>query len=99
MQTLATEVKVECLPENIPNEIEIEISHMEIGDTLKVEDLPVLNGVNIISNPNNTVISILTPRLIMETEEVTASEEDGSEEETASKSEEETTESDTEEGN
>ena len=72
---------------------------MEIGDTLKVEDLPVLNGINIISNPNNTVISILTPRLIMETEEVAASEEGGSEEETASKSEEETTESDTEEGN
>lgn len=99
IQTLATEVKVECLPENIPNEIEIEISHMEIGDTLKVEDLPVLNGINIISNPNNTVISILTPRLIMETEEVAASEESESEEEAASKSEEETTESGTEEGN
>ena len=66
---------------------------MDIGDTLKVKDLPQLDRINITSNPNSTIISILTPRLITETEQTTAGE-DSTEKETEGKFEEETTESD-----
>lgn len=93
IQTLSNTIKVECLLGEIPNEIEVEISFLDIGDTLKVKDLPQLDRINITSNPNSTIISILTPRLITETEQTTAGE-DSTEKETEGKFEEETTESD-----
>ena len=96
IQTLANEVQVQCLPENIPNNIEIDIAHLEIGETFRVEDLTEVEGVDIVSNPNSTVLSILAPRLITETQEA-SSEEEGEEQQEES-SEEKPAESDKEEG-
>ena len=69
IQTLANQVMIECLQEDIPNEIKVEITELNIGDTLLVQDLPEVQGVTILSNPNSTTISILAPRLITEEEE------------------------------
>ena len=96
IQTLANEVQVQCLPENIPNNIEIDIAHLEIGETFRVEDLTEVEGVDIVSNPNSTVLSILAPRLITETQEA-SSEEEGEEQQEES-SVEKPAESDKEEG-
>ena len=96
IQTLANEVQVQCLPENIPNNIEIDIAQLEIGETFRVEDLTEVEGVDIVSNPNSTVLSILAPRLITETQEA-SSEEEGEEQQEES-SEEKPAESDKEEG-
>ena len=84
------------MPENIPNNIEIDIAHLEIGETFRVEDLTEVEGVDIVSNPNSTVLSILAPRLITETQEA-SSEEEGEEQQEES-SEEKPAESDKEEG-
>ena len=92
IQTLSNQVLIECVPEKIPNEITVDISDLEIGDTLFVEDLPPKDGVTILSNPKSTTISILAPRLV--TEETTDAEgeegaesEEGSDESDASKEE------------
>ncbi|MEC9381943.1 MAG: 50S ribosomal protein L25 [Thermodesulfobacteriota bacterium] len=97
IQTLTNEVQVQCLPANIPNNIEVEISSLEIGETLRVENIPDIEGVDVISNPQSTVLSILAPRLVVETE---AKEDEPSEEEGEGKeasTEEKPTESDKEE--
>ena len=39
IQTLSNEIKIKCLPTNIPNVIEINISDLNIGDTLRVKDI------------------------------------------------------------
>ena len=69
IQTLANQVMIECLQEDIPNEIKVEITELNIGDTLLVQDLPEVQGVTILSNPNSTTISILAPRIITEEEQ------------------------------
>ena len=79
--------------ENIPNEIRIDISDLNIGDTLFVKDLPVEEGVTVLSNPESTTISVLAPRIV--TEEVEAEEgEEGEEGEEATEGEEAKEESD-----
>ena len=67
IQTLSNEIKIECLPTNIPNIIEINISDLNIGDTLRVKDIKPMDGIEILSNPESTIISVLAPRLVVET--------------------------------
>ena len=67
IQTLSNEIKKKCLPTNIPNVIEINISDLNIGDTLRVKDIKPMDGIEILSNPESTIISILAPRLVVET--------------------------------
>ena len=67
IQTLSNEIKIKCLPTNIPNVIEINISDLNIGDTLRVNDIKPMDGIEILSNPESTIISILAPRLVVET--------------------------------
>ena len=66
IQTLSNEIKIECLPTNIPNIIEIDISDLNIGDTLRVKDIKPMDGIEILSNPESTIISVLAPRLVVE---------------------------------
>ena len=77
IQTLSNEIKIKCLPTNIPNVIEINISDLNIGDTLRVKDIKPMDGIEILSNPESTIISILAPRLVVET--ATTDADDGSE--------------------
>ena len=65
IQTLSNEIKIECLPTNIPNIIEIDISDLNIGDTLRVKDIKPMDGIEILSNPESTIISVLAPRLVV----------------------------------
>ena len=74
IQTLSNEIKIECLPTNIPNIIEINISDLNIGDTLRVKDIKPMDGIEILSNPESTIISVLAPRLVVETETTDADE-------------------------
>ena len=67
IQTLSNEIKIKCLPTNIPNMIEINIADLNIGDTLRVKDIKPVDGIEILSNPESTIISILAPRLVVET--------------------------------
>ena len=43
------EVALECLPRSIPEAIEVEISHLEVGDVLHVRDLPLPEGVSLVT--------------------------------------------------
>lgn len=56
-----THVQIEVLPTEIPNYIELDISDVEIGGSLRVEDLPVLEGVEYLEEPEAVVMSVTTP--------------------------------------
>lgn len=64
------DVNVEALPMSIPEHVDLDVSALEIGDTLRVEDLPVLSGVTYLDDPHETVIVTVTlPKLVVEEEE------------------------------
>ncbi len=66
IQTLSNQISIECVPEKIPNNITVDISDLNIGDTLFVKDLPIEEEITILSNPESTTISILAPRIVAE---------------------------------
>jgi large subunit ribosomal protein L25 len=56
-----THVLVEVLPTEIPAFIELDISAVEIGGSLRVEDLPDLEGINYLEEADAVVMSVTVP--------------------------------------
>lgn len=79
LEHMLWEVEIECLPTNVPEKIEIDVSSLNIGDTLHVSDLTAGEGGEIVTDPEKTVISIVPPTVIKEEEPI--EEEEGVEEE------------------
>jgi len=53
------ELHVECLPGNIPDRIEIDISDLAIAHSLHVNEITLPEGVKVLDNPKTPVVSIL----------------------------------------
>ena len=71
------EVSIECLPKDLPEFIEVDISELEIGDALHLSDLKVPEGVTLIDLAREhdlTVVSIHAKRIEVEEEEAPAAE-------------------------
>jgi large subunit ribosomal protein L25 len=56
------EVEVECLPVDIPENITINIAHLEIGSNLRVSDLLVNPKVKILSDSDLVVAHVISPK-------------------------------------
>ena len=69
------ELEVFCLPGDIPESIEIDISELTIGDSIHLEDVPLGENVEISSDVNYTVVTVLSPKV----EEEEVEEEEGEE--------------------
>ena len=67
-------VRVSCLPQNVPSNLEADVSKMIIGDMLRVGDLTVPEGVSILTDPNDAVLGVVVPQILKVEEEVPAAE-------------------------
>lgn len=56
----STSLNVEALPMEVPESIEADVSGMEMGDTLRLEDLAKIDGVVFLDDPHETVIATVT---------------------------------------
>ncbi|MDA8077454.1 MAG: 50S ribosomal protein L25 [Nitrospiraceae bacterium] len=59
MQHTLREVEVECLPDNIPGKIKLDISKLEIGQSIHVSDLTFSEGVKVISDPHEVIVTVI----------------------------------------
>ena len=55
------DVEVECLPSDVPEGIQLDVSELEIGDMLRVSDIVPPEGVTVLTDPATPVISVITP--------------------------------------
>ena len=64
LSQVTREVNVEALPMEIPEHIEVDISGMQIGDTLRLSDVRPIEGVRFLDDPEETVLAnVAAPRL------------------------------------
>ena len=54
-------VEVKCLPDNIPDKFEIDVSSLKIGGGLHVSDLKPEKGVTIVTIPTEILVTIAAP--------------------------------------
>ncbi|GAW91661.1 50S ribosomal protein L25/general stress protein Ctc [Calderihabitans maritimus] len=62
-----SELEIRCLPTQIPEAIEVDVSNLDIGDSLSVADLKLDDDIEILSEPDSIIATVVAPRL--ETEE------------------------------
>ena len=49
------EIEVECLPKDLPERIEVDISELKVNQSLFVRDIPLAEGIKLISPPDQVV--------------------------------------------
>jgi large subunit ribosomal protein L25 len=65
LSQVSREVRVEALPLKIPDHLELDVSGMAINDTLRLVDLPPMEGVTYLDDPEETVLAIVTPPTVI----------------------------------
>lgn len=58
------ELHVECLPSDVPEAIDADISTLELGDALRVGDIPAPRGVTILTNSDDSVLAVVVPAVL-----------------------------------
>ncbi len=71
------ELEVECLPNDIPGHVELDISGLEIGSSLHVSDISLPPGVTLLTETDEMIVTVTAPKIEEEVpaEEVEAEEE------------------------
>jgi len=77
VETIENSVVIEALPAAIPSSIPLDISEMEVGDILRIADLPVIDGVTYVDDPDRPLVTILVPRAEEELAEAEGGEGEG----------------------
>jgi large subunit ribosomal protein L25 len=70
LEQITREVTVECLPGEIPQGIEVDVSHMEIGDAIHIGQINLEKG-KIMADPSTTLATVVPPtveRVVVEEE-------------------------------
>jgi large subunit ribosomal protein L25 len=66
LSQVSREINVEALPMEIPEHFDADVSTMQIGDTLRLADLPALTGVTFLDDPEETVLATVTAPSVFE---------------------------------
>lgn len=61
LEQLIRQVEVSCLPRNIPDHIEVDVSGLGIGDAIHVSDLKAPEGVKFETDGDVTVVTLIAP--------------------------------------
>ncbi len=61
LQYLLREIEVECLPDKIPGRIELDISGLEIGQSLHVSDIKLGEGVKVLTDLDEVIVNVIAP--------------------------------------
>jgi large subunit ribosomal protein L25 len=61
LQHLLREIEVECLPDRIPGRIEVDITGLEIGQSIHVGELKLADGIKVLTDPDEVIANVVAP--------------------------------------
>lgn len=61
LSPIRNSVEIEALPTEIPPTIEVDVSGLAVNDDLRVSDIPAIEGVTIIEDPDEMIVTVTTP--------------------------------------
>jgi large subunit ribosomal protein L25 len=61
LEHMLWEIEVECLPTQIPEQVEVDVTNLKIGDSIHIKDITLAPGVKIVNNPEDMVLSVVPP--------------------------------------
>jgi large subunit ribosomal protein L25 len=64
LQHIKREVKVSCLPLDLPDHIDVDVTNLEIGDSIKIRDLKVPEGITMLDRPDASIASVAVIKVV-----------------------------------
>ena len=61
LQIVRRELEVLCLPIAIPDAITVDVSELDIGDSIHVEEIALVGDIEILEDADSTVVTVLAP--------------------------------------
>jgi large subunit ribosomal protein L25 len=62
LQIIEREIEVLCLPQEMPDALELDVTELGIGDTLHVNDMALPAGVELPPGVNYTVVTVVSQK-------------------------------------
>lgn len=72
LQQQVRTLEIECLPQNLPSVLMVDVSGLGVGDSIHVKDIVLPEGVTALAEPDVTVFIVSEPNVAAETEEAAA---------------------------
>ena len=69
LQLIRREIDILCLPHEIPESFMIDVTDLDIGDSVHVREIPMQNNVELAGDINFTILTVLIPKVEVEEEE------------------------------
>jgi len=66
LQIIRRELEVNCLPTEIPEQVTVDISHLEVGDSIHVDEIKLDGDLEIPFDTNFTILTIVAPKAVEE---------------------------------
>jgi large subunit ribosomal protein L25 len=63
LQPVVREIEVECLPLDIPEFFNVDVSALDIGDSVHIQELPMPEGVTAVSESNLALVTVVPPTI------------------------------------
>ena len=77
LQIIRRELEVQCFPLDVPESIEIDVTDLDIGDSIHVGDISLQSEIEFLGDENITVVTVVTPKIEEEEEVEEEAEEEG----------------------
>ena len=61
LEHILWEIEVECLPVDIPKNIEVDVSNLKIGDAIHIKDIIFPANIKVMNDPEAIVVSVAQP--------------------------------------
>jgi large subunit ribosomal protein L25 len=75
LEHILWEIEIECLPTDIPKNIELDVSALKIGDSIHIKEVAFPANVKVLNDPDSIIVSVKAPMK----EEVAVEAEEGAE--------------------
>jgi len=60
LELVLRQIEVECLPGDIPERIEVDVTDLDLNGALRVSDLPISAKVKVLQNPDQVVVHVVS---------------------------------------
>jgi large subunit ribosomal protein L25 len=61
LQQIERELQIRCMPLQIPDKIEVDVSRLGIGESLHVRDIEVAEGIEVLTSGDHTLLTVASP--------------------------------------
>lgn len=64
LDIMVSELAVRCAPDVIPETVDIDVSHLAVGENLHISDLKLPKGVEVVTDTDKTLVNVAAPRTV-----------------------------------